>query len=144
ECATVAEAEKLLRTFRRTRSANLAVCDRTRSAVFEITPKNVILRRATEGICCCTNHFRSDLLAADRTCPRYDALERSRSLAMLGVADVAKYLHAANQGPATMQTMVFEPDALTLHLAFGKGPSSALPLKTLELAPLLRKEREKE
>jgi hypothetical protein len=76
--------------------------------------------------------------------PRYDALEKSRTLANLGLADVVKHLHAANQGPATMQTMVFEPDALRLHLAFGKGPSSTLPLKTLELAPLFHKEREKE
>jgi hypothetical protein len=144
ECATVAEAEKLFRTLRRTRSANLAVCDRKNAVVFEITPKNVVVRPATEGICSCTNHFRSELLGADMTCRRFDALEKSRTLAKLGVADVTNYLHAANQGPATMQTMVFEPEALKLHLAFGKGPSSALALRTLDLASLFRKERENE
>src|SRR5712692_358610 len=138
EWATVAEAEKLIRSLRRTRSANLAVCDRKGAAVLEITPKNVIVRPGTDGICSCTNHFRSKLLAEDLKCPRYLALERSRSLAKLDLADVAKHLHAANQGRATMQTMIFEPAALKLHLAFGKGPSSALPLKTLDLAPLFK------
>jgi hypothetical protein len=71
-------------------------------------------------------------------------LEQSRTLAKLGLADVVKHLHAANQGPATMQTMVFEPETLRLHLAFGKGPSSALPLKTVDLAPLLKKTQDKE
>ena len=144
ECATVDEAEKRMRTLRRTRSANLAVCDRKSAAVFEITPKNVIVRPATEGICACTNHFRSSLLAEDLKCPRYDALEKSRTLAKLGLPDVVKHLHAANQGAATMQTMVFEPGALRLHLAFGEGPSSALPLKTLDLTALFKKQQEKE
>jgi isopenicillin-N N-acyltransferase like protein len=143
ECATLEDAEKVVRSLRRTRSANLAVCDRKRAAVLEITPKNVVVRPASEGICSCTNHFRSKFLAADLKCPRYDALEKSRTLANLGLADVVKHLHAANQGPATMQTMVFEPDALRLHLAFGKGPSSALPLKTLDLASLLKRQPDK-
>ena len=32
--------------------------------------------------------------------------------------------------------MVFEPAALKLHLAFGKGPATRLPLHTLELKGL--------
>ena len=55
---------------------------------------------------------------------------------MSGVSAMQKQMHRANQGEWTFQTMVFEPAALQLHLAFGKGPSSALPLRTLELAPL--------
>jgi hypothetical protein len=37
--------------------------------------------------------------------------------------------------------MVFEPAALKLHLAIGKTPSSKLPLKEIDLAPLLKKEK---
>jgi hypothetical protein len=33
--------------------------------------------------------------------------------------------------------MIFEPATLKLHLAIGTPPTSALPLKTLELKPLL-------
>ena len=49
-------------------------------------------------------------------------------------------LHAASQGDHTLQTMVFEPAELRLHLAVGELPSSAGPLRTLELAPLFRGE----
>jgi isopenicillin-N N-acyltransferase-like protein len=63
ECATVAEAEKLLRTMKRTTRINLAICDTQRSAVFEMTPKSVVVRNSVEGICACTNHFRTRGLA---------------------------------------------------------------------------------
>ena len=35
--------------------------------------------------------------------------------------------------------MIFEPATLKLHLAFGKCPSSQLPMKDLDLGPLLKK-----
>ena len=59
----------------------------------------------------------------------------------MGLAEVMKKLDAVNQGKATLQTMIFEPATLKLHLAIGKCPSSALPLKEMELAPLLRSSR---
>jgi hypothetical protein len=34
--------------------------------------------------------------------------------------------------------MVFEPAALKLHVAMGRGPATALPLKTLEMEELFR------
>jgi hypothetical protein len=41
---------------------------------------------------------------------------------------------------ATLQTMIFEPATLTLHVAFavGEQPSSAQKLKRLDLAPLFQ------
>jgi hypothetical protein len=42
-------------------------------------------------------------------------------------------------GPLTVQTMIFEPAELKLHLAIGSCPSSALPMKIVELKPLLGK-----
>ena len=137
ECTTVDEAEKALRAMKRTTRINLAVCDMKRSAVFEITPKSLVVRNAVDGICACTNHFRTRELATAYNCRRYDALEESRRLNRLNVAEVQERLHAARQDD-THQTMVFEPAALKLHLACGKCPSSALPLKTVELAPLFR------
>ena len=55
------------------------------------------------------------------------------------MADVAKKLDEVNMGRMTVQTMIFEPAALKLHLAIGSCPSSALPLKPLELGPLFRR-----
>ncbi len=137
ECTTVDEAEKLLRASKRTTLLNLAVCDSKKTGVvFELSPRTVAVRPAADGICACSNHFRCKELAVDMNCHRYDVLARSGVEKPLDVAAVQKQMHRANQAEWTFQTMVFEPAALTLHLAFGKGPSSALPLRTLELAPL--------
>jgi hypothetical protein len=57
-------------------------------------------------------------------------------MAKLGLVEIRQRLHAANQGPDTMQTMVFEPAARVLHLAVGEGPTSAKPLAKLELGKL--------
>ena len=62
ECTTIDEAEKLLRDSERSTIISLAICDRAGAGVLEITPKNVVLRRGSDGICVNTNHFRSDAL----------------------------------------------------------------------------------
>jgi len=137
ECATIDDAEKLLRNTKATTRMNLAVCDRSGGAVFEITPTNVARREPNDSILPCTNHFRTEGLAVDRPCWRYDRLQKAAEETQLGVDDVKRYLHLANQGELTLQTMVFEPRPLVLHLALGRPPTSALPLLRLELEPLL-------
>jgi hypothetical protein len=143
ECSTIAEAKKLLESLPRTSLLNLAVADRTSTAVLEVTPKQVVLRPSVRGVCTCTNHFCSaevkpekaaDLFNSDE---RLDILDKARSAkGKLGVEDVHKYLHAVNQGELTLQTMIFEPANLQLHLAFGERPSSGGKLRTIDLAPL--------
>ena len=136
ECETVEEAEKLLRSTERTTILSLAVCDRQGGAVLEMTPKSVVVRHGSDGICACTNHFRSDELAVILWCNRYRKLIQSRKSDQLDIPDVAKKLHEVNLGRLTVQTMIFEPATLKLHLAIGSCPSSALPMKPLELKPL--------
>lgn len=149
ECSTVAEAEKLLRSMKRTTTQNLTVCDRNGGAVFEFTPSRVAVRRPEKSICTCTNHFLAkELKLAEpkniaTTLDRYEAICKARAEEQkLGVAEVQRYLDTVNQGLETIQTMVFEPAALTVHLSFsdGKKPSSSLPLKRLDLAPLLKRD----
>ncbi len=137
QCATIEQAEQLLRATPRTTLLSLALCDRRHSVVLEMTPNSVVARHGSEGICACTNHFRTDELAVLPWCTRYRKLIQSRKLDQLDVADVAKKLHEVNLGRLTVQTMIFEPATLKLHLAIGSCPSSALPLRLLELKPLL-------
>jgi hypothetical protein len=147
ECASVAEAERAVRKLSRAGPVLLSLCDRDGSAVLEVTPARVAVRREEGGVCVCTNHFRTEGLAvasaadlaAGKNCRRYRVLAGSRELPKLGLAEVAARLHAANQGPATLQTMIFEPAALRLHLAIGRCPTSALPLRPLDVAPLFGK-----
>jgi isopenicillin-N N-acyltransferase-like protein len=137
ECATLDDAEKLIAAATRTGMMAVTVCDQKESAVLEITTKSVVRRRPDAGICTCTNHFRTKELGLGDKCDRLDALDASRAKAKLTIDDVGQALHAANFGELTMQTMIFEPAALRLHLAFGRLPSSAQPRETLELGPLL-------
>jgi isopenicillin-N N-acyltransferase like protein len=143
ECTTIAEAKKLLESMPRTSLLNLAVADRTSTAVFEVTPKQVVLRPSVRGICTCTNHFCSDEVKPskaeyrDNSDERLDILDKARGAkGKLGVEDIHKYLHAVNQGDQTLQTMIFDPANLQLHLAFGQRPSSAGKLRAIDLAPL--------
>jgi hypothetical protein len=154
ECSTVAEAEQLLRSLKRTTMNNLAVCDKKGGVVFEITSKSLVVRRPVHELCACTNHFRTpelatatpDQLSTARNCYRYPRLVDSpldleagpAKLPKLDFADIARKLHEVNQGDETLQTMLFEPATLTLHLAIGKTPTSALNMKRLELAPLFK------
>ena len=138
ECATVEEAAELFRSTKRASSFNVAVCDKRRSAVLEVTPHTVVVRPSVNGLCICTNHFRSAELATSTECWRYERLERNTEMDQFGLEDIATRMHAVNQGEATLQAMIFEPAALKLHLAFGKGPATALPHGTLELRELFR------
>ena len=138
ECTTVEEAEKLIRGTERSTILSLALCDRKHSVVLEMTPKSVVARHGSDGVLACTNHFRTDELAVLPWCNRYRRLIQARKLDTLDVAEVAKKMHEVNMGRMTVQTMVFETVPLKLHLAIGGCPSSALPMKPLDLGPLFK------
>lgn len=143
ECTTTAEAEKLLRDAGRSTILSLAVCDLKGGVVLEMTPKSVVRREPPKGILACTNHFRSKELKMPLLplCPRYRKLMQGDFTQPMTVAAMGKKLDDANMGRLTVQTMVFEPATLKLHLAIGKCPSSALPLKELALKPLFEGEK---
>ncbi|HZU38434.1 MAG TPA: C45 family peptidase [Gemmataceae bacterium] len=145
ECGTVAAAERLMRSMKRTTMNNLAVCDTHAGEVFELTSKSLVVRPPLDDLCLCTNHFRTAELAPTekrfarlKQCWRYATLEQAAALPQLGLADVARKLDQVNQGSHTLQSMIFEPATLTLHLAAGRPPASALPMHTLDLGLLFR------
>jgi hypothetical protein len=142
ECATVDEAEELLRSEKRTTWMNLAVCDREDGAVFEITPKTVARRDDENHLVLCTNHFRAAELCVDKKCWRYEELVERAATPQFDLEAVHKGLDAVNQGDNTLQTMIFEPRELVLHVAFGEPPVSDDALTTIDLAPLFAGERE--
>ncbi len=142
ECRTVDEAERLVRATPRTTLFNLALCDRQQARVLEVTPRTVAARHPERGLLACTNHFRSpELRTPFRFSWRYAALWDSQEQARLGVADIARKLHEVSQGPMTLQTMVFDPAAMRLHVSIGASPASALPLRALDVGPLVQGRR---
>lgn len=103
-----------------------------------MTPKTVAIRRGAGGVCVCTNHFRTEELALFSWCRRYPVLCTITKIEKIGVRDVAQKLDAVNQGRLTMQTMIFEPGPLLLHVSLGPPPASKQPLREISLAPLLK------
>jgi predicted choloylglycine hydrolase len=138
ECTTVDEAEKLLRSVSRTTLLNLAVCDRHTSAVLELTPATVERREGEEGITICTNHFRTERLCTSKECERFDALRTgSRGAEKISLERLQLELDAAHQGDKTLQSMIFEPVSLRLHVSLWGRPATRGPYHTLELEKLL-------
>jgi len=130
---------------KRTATTNLVVADRQGIAVFEVTPDYVVVRRPEQGTCVCTNHFCSaplkPLLPLNlfRTFDRFQVLEETaQSQKRLGPADLHRGLDLVREDKETLQTMIFEPATLRLHLAIGTCPASAGEMKVLELAPLFQ------
>lgn len=134
ECKTIDDAAELLRSIERTTKLNLSICDSHGAAALEITPKSVEIRRAVEGVLVCTNHFRTPKLVYFPFCSRYGVLSGSRQMSRLGVGDVYAKLGEAAMGGLTLQTMVFEPKARRIHVAFGSCPATELPLRTVDLS----------
>jgi hypothetical protein len=147
ECTTIGEAKKLLESLPRTTVNNLVVADHSGVAVFEITPGRVVQRDVAGPAGVCTNHFCTAALKPAkpldiaRSFHRFATLTKSgEGDEKLGPDDVRQRLDAVNLGRLTLQTMVFEPAALRLHLAFGEVPASSGPLHTLDLGPLFKGE----
>ncbi len=143
ECSTIAEAQAVLERMERTTITNLALADRQGIAVLEVSPRQVIVRRAEHGACVCTNHFCTPQLKPlwpfdlFKTFERFEVLEESaHAQQTFGPADLQCALHAARMGRSTMQTMVFEPAELRVYLAIGACPSSAAEMRLIELGPL--------
>lgn len=144
ECTSIAEAQKLLEQTPRTTWMNLVVCSPRGARIFELTPENVGVRSAEEGILSCTNHFRVEGMCTDKRCWRYSRLTKLReSIQSFDVAAVHRAMHEVNQGRFTLQTMVIEPADMKLHIVMGgTAPVSARPLKTLDLKPWLTEQPE--
>lgn len=143
ECSTIDEAKARLKQMPRVTITNLVIADRNRVAVFEVTPREVLVRPLDQGTCVCTNHYRMDEVKplvpinVFHTRQRFQALsEAVQRHDKFDIDDLHESLHRAAMKKDTLQTMIFEPATLRLHLAIGALPASAGELKVLDLKPL--------
>ncbi len=141
-CSTIDEAFTLLSRRRRTTMYNLALIDRHRAATFEVTPGRVYRRPAQHGVCLTTNHFQLDTLQpafALNVMQTFDRIRTMRRYARLprcyDVTSLHEVMHLVSAWD-TLQTIIFEPEPLRLHLATGQIPASAGALTSVDLAPL--------
>lgn len=140
ECTRTVEVADLLRGMERTTSTLLVLCDRDGGRVLEVTPDDVVEQPQVGDVVACTNHYRSPELARKRPPRSFCTGERLMTLAgstvgreTFTLADLTATLHAVHQGDLTVQTMVFEPAALVVHVGFGPPPPTARPPVRLDL-----------
>lgn len=136
ECKTVEEARALLEKTPRTTWMNLACCDKDKAVIFEITPRTIGVRDPEGDILRCTNHFLLPGLAAGVRCERFKtfgALMDFKAGEKFTLEEVHRCMHSVHQQELTFQTMIFEPASLKLHVAFGPGPCTQIPLQEIDL-----------
>jgi len=133
ECATIAEAETLLKAHKPASRSIFVLCDRQGGGVIEATPRTIARRPPEAGLCVATNCFRSKELGGADSCPRALALSQAARHPKLGVPDVARLLNEAHQGSWTTHALVFEPGPLKVHVALGDGFRSATELPFTEI-----------
>ena len=144
DCRTIEQVEKLMQKNKPAGRSIFVLCDREGGGVIESTPKTVVLREGQNGLCAATNHFESRQLSVGNTCVRLDKLTRAQGLnGKLDVNDTFRLLQAVSQDWWTAHSLVFEPETLKLHIAFGDGyrPATAFPLRTVDLSPWLKPEQ---
>ena len=114
----------------------LVAADTSRSVVFEITTKKIVVRKAEESLLVCTNHFRTPELCVPRDCSRYAemALLR-RSEAPIEISDIQQSMQRVG-GRSTLQAVVFEPETLRMHVAMGSIPVWDRPFVKLDMKAL--------
>jgi hypothetical protein len=125
EAATVSEGLEILEKSARVASNNLMLLDAAGSAaVAEMGPKQFKVRRPEEGILYATNYFMAG--KARKGCPRFRTLEQfcNQHRGKIDLPGLQDVLDEVNQGRVTVQSMIFNPAALRIHLSMGLLPSS--------------------
>lgn len=138
ECATVSEAEAFLSAKKYMSRQLLVVCDGEASAVCELTTKGVYVRHSEEGLLACTNHYRCQEVAGSLDCWRYQKLENLWSVREPISAQGVEAAMRSVSVPNTIQSMVFEPQAMRLHLHLSHPYRADDPLYMLDVADLLQ------
>lgn len=140
-CKTVEEAITFLEKTPRQSTNNLMLMDATGDrAVAEITPDGVKVRRAPKtAALISTNHQRGQDLDTAGRCRRFDGLHTAaeEKFGKVSTETVEEMLAAAAQHNATIQSMVFEPSTLVVHLAVGANAPTHGFVR-MDLKPYLR------
>lgn len=148
EASTTQEGLAILKEAGKVASNNLILLDAGGdAAVAEIGPGHFEVRFPEKGVIYATNHHR---VGKDRFlgCWRFNELTTfcKERRGGIDVESLKEVLHDVHQKMTSIQSMVFEPAALKLHLSMGSIPSTKGPFQAIRLsesnrpsAPILEK-----
>ena len=137
---SVGQYYEILEKSRIVASNNLILLDAEGcAAVAEMGPERFEVRTSEDGALFATNHHRK---GKGRLfgCWRYDKLSDfcKENKGRIDVPSLERILHEVNQDIISIQSMVFEPSALKLHLSMGRIPATQGPFKTIRLEEALK------
>jgi hypothetical protein len=136
EADTVKAAIAILEKEKKVASNNLILLDtRGGAAVAEIGPGYCAVRKPEKDLVFATNHHRYGIKPAPG-CRRYSTITKfcQEHHGNIDVTLLKDVLDKVNQGMISIQSMIFEPAALKLHLSMGKIPSTKGTFKTFSFA----------
>ncbi|MHC4942596.1 MAG: C45 family autoproteolytic acyltransferase/hydrolase [Planctomycetota bacterium] len=136
EAATVKEALAILEKEKKVASNNLILLDtRGGAAVAEIGPGYCAVRKPEKDMVFATNHHRYGIKPAPG-CRRYHTITDfcKENHGKIDVPLLKDVLDKVNQGMISIQSMIFEPAAMKLHISMGKIPSTKGTFKTFSFA----------
>lgn len=141
QCRTVSEAIDLIEHTPRQTANNLMLMDAASDrAVIEITPDTVDVRRAPDAEpLVSTNHQRGTDCDTTGRCRRYDYLRETaeQELGHIDRDQIKSMLAHVCAGPATLQSMIFEPANRVIYLSTGARAAMGT-FEKLDLKPLFK------
>ena len=132
---------------------NVMIADAHEALALELGLRRSSQRKGKDGTLAMSNFFRDPALAAGGAapyCERYESLLASAAdrEGRFSVEDMETALHRARlrYGPKrkdlNLQCVVFEPEAMRMHLSLNRVPASAGPFSTVDLNALFDAPRE--
>jgi len=133
-CGSVEEAADRLKQTKRTVLQNYMLADSKTATALETGPQRFRRRDLTAGHVAVANHFDSDKHPKGR----YAKLIKAAQKGGLGVAELKKVLKEVALGDMNVQSVVFEPGELVIHLSTRPRAAAQGRFFKLDLSPFFK------
>ncbi len=133
------EMAEALRGMRHVIPMNVMVADARGALLLELGLATTRTRRGTQGVLAASNYFVAHPMRSyDVRCERRQALlAAAKHAGRMTAEDMAAALDAACIRGLNLQAVVFEPEAMRMHVSVNRQPASPGPYATFDLRELL-------
>jgi hypothetical protein len=121
---------------------NVMCADSTEAIVAELGQKNFAIREGSRGVLAASNLFHSSgMFDEPETDKRFSVLmTKARDyFGIFNPGHMKEAMHAARKPNETLQTVLFEPAKMLMHVSMNKVPASKGPFITFDVMELLEK-----
>ena len=145
--ATAAEFSSFMQERKHIIPMNAVVADSTEAFVLELCHGSTHMIRGDRDYVAVSNHFRSKAIRSHReTCPRLTALESfaEKHRGSFDVQLMKEAMYEARIPQLNLQTAIFEPANMRMHVSMNRVPASRGPYVTFDLHELFRADASRE